>query len=213
MDGSKVVEILDMLGGEHADGCTMQYGGKRYPMPYHSFYIGDQKIEGLREIDNRVAMIRGEIEKYNVQKQHLIDLGCNMGSIANAIGQDFVDWYGYDIDQRQLSIAQKLYGNHFVHLNFEHHLDIIPDADVFLLLSVIEYIDKKEVFLQKLARKTRGICIIEGHSMDDKYNKTEMYDKMIRACEWDVHKLEYKTDPGKNAPKESTGRTVWTCVS
>jgi len=78
-------------------------------------------------------------------------------------------------------------------------------------LSMIEYINDKESFVQDLFNHTRLICIVEGHSEDIRKGLDEKYEKILKSQSWDVTRCPFLTEAGTNAPPASKGRPLWIC--
>lgn len=212
----KLTEILQSIPSQ--EGLKIVYDGVTYNRPYQNFFYEGQEIKGLREMKDRFALLKGISEETPAKKY--LDVGCNMGYFVRRFSESFEEVNGVDYDAFYNSFAKMVYpqlSNVFklADLNASRLTSMfsVDSFDFITSLSMIEYIDNKQVFLSDLFSllKQGGICVIEGHSMDINLGHDETYEKLIRQQPWKVERLSVRTDNGLNAPHNAMGRPVWLC--
>jgi SAM-dependent methyltransferase len=210
-------EILRLLPPQD-QGLTITYHGETFPMPYHSFTYGKDRVQGLRENVERLKLFDSILDQHGIQRHSLLDVGCNMGAVAAYFQGSFNQVYGLDSDPLFLSIASKLYPHLKLvqqDLNKIGLRACLPSSrfTAVLALSMIEYVKDKEAFVRDLYQITGKICIVEGHS-EDIYPRQRHYEyeHMLRKQPWKVARWPANTDAGLNAPAHSVGRPLWVCL-
>ena len=214
-----VHDFLSRCRSDKVEGRTTTYEGKSYPIPYSTVKIQDTMIGGLRESEERVALIEKIIEEHSEGRSSYLDIGCNLGVFVRSYEHLFETVEGIDYDWHYIEMCRYLYpdiedcfilGN----LNVKRLADLIAQPkDVITALSMIEYIDNKDAFVGDLYTLTSELCIVEGHSEDNIKGLDKVYDSLLRTQDWEVEKLLVTTDAGFNAPEttKDAGRPLWIC--
>lgn len=213
-------EFLDRCEANRVEHRTIDFEGHQYAMPYSTIQIGDDKLQGLRENEERIDLLRGIIEEHADYPSSHLDVGSNLGVFVESLKDMFDTSTGVDADPYYIGQCEFLYPDSdsnfkLMDLNQNRLTDEFQMGfDVITSLSMLEYIKDKDEFVSDLFWLTEQVCIVEGHSEDiiKGYDKT--YEELLQSQDWDVKRLEEVTDVGINAPLATvkTGRPVWVCV-
>jgi len=214
-----IEEFLSRCERSRVENRTLEYNGKSYAIPYSTIKIQGEKINGLRENEERIALFEKFIEENSKSRKTYLDIGCNLGIFVKSYDHIFESVQGIDYDDYYIKQCKFLYPEietSFIHddINKNRLSDIVGDKkDVITALSMIEYIDNKENFIEDLYNLTNELCIIEGHSEDIIKGLDTYYERLINEQDWLVERVKETTDVGVNAPLNTfpTGRPVWIC--
>ncbi|MDD2367655.1 MAG: methyltransferase domain-containing protein [Sulfuricurvum sp.] len=121
------------------------------------------------KIDERTAFANRLI-KYN--PNIIVDLGCGTGlwlDLLNKIAPTECEFIGIDMDETVLSEAKILSKtwarkSSFHSYNFEE-IDLLPNADVFMMFNIFPYIKTPNIFIESLRKKLNpdGILAIRQY--------------------------------------------------
>lgn len=208
----EIAELLSRL--PYVEGHRSITNGIDHNTPYHTFTYQGVTVLGLRENVKRIALFKSLRRKWDRSLGAVLDIGCNLGTVGNAVGHGCS--VGIDEDPAIVGLGLTVHPTtNFLcsSVNITRLGDKdLPKFPTTLCLSMLEYVKDKEKFLIDLYRLTERLCIIEGHSMDLLNGNADHYEALIRRQPWQVERLDELTDAGLNAPKESPGRPVWVCL-
>lgn len=213
-------EVLSLLRGDLVEGHTFKYGKQTFFRPYQTIVVNEEKINGLREDEERAELFKKIILDSKCELNSYLDIACNLGFFVNYFSSVFKKVCGIDMEDLYIKIHKLIYKKEnmrFIHANLNKmklKYAVSPDKeyDVVTALSMIEYIDNKKEFIDFLFNMTKYICIIEGHTMDKNLGHDEFYDQLIRSVTWKkVERFDNITDAGINAPTNNLGRPLWIC--
>lgn len=211
-------DFLNYLRYDKVEGVSFEYDDETYPVPYQSISLNGEYFQGLRDINSRIRII----DKYigDIKKDNYLEVGANMGQFANYYSTIFTNVNAIDADPYYTQLCSMLYNRenlkfHNKSLAGANVLKMFPDTkfDLILLMSVLEYIPNKEIFLMTLYEMMaeNSVLIVEGHSMDINSGLDRVYEKMLKNLPWKAKRYKDLTDAGLNAPRESKGRPLWIC--
>jgi len=213
-------EFLSRCQANRVEHRQMKFEGKSYFIPYSTVQIGEHKLEGLRENEKRINLLRDIIGDYANKPTTHLDVGCNLGVFVESLKDIFKSSEGVDADSYYIEQCRFLYPEtkskfHLANLNDKPLTSLFQERfDVITALSMFEYITFKQDFVSELFNMTDQICIVEGHSEDILLGRDVRYENLLRTQDWKVVRMEETTDVGINAPiaTQATGRPVWVCV-
>lgn len=199
---------------------TMDFEGHQYAIPYSTVQIGEHKLEGLRENEDRIDLLRNIISENAASPMVHLDVGSNLGVFVESLKDMFSASTGVDADPYYIDQCHFLYPTtasefHLCDLNKTSLGEKFDSTfDVITALSMLEYIKDKETFINDLYKLTDQVCIVEGHSEDIIKGYDLKYEAMLEVEPWTVTRIEETTDVGINAPLATvqTGRPVWVCA-
>jgi SAM-dependent methyltransferase len=194
-----------------AEGFTFEHEGRIYNRPYHTITVGGVEIPGLRSINTRQDIIEPFLTNGKC-----LEIGSNLGEMSRWLSMRYSVTA---IESDPIYIKLATYLNKGYNINLFHasvvgnSLDMLfpPESfDTIFVMSVIEYIQNKPLFLKSLARllKSNGILFLEGHPLDIRDGRYIVYEDLLKN-EFAIERLK-NTDPGINT-KESEGRPLWIC--
>jgi len=110
----------------------------------------------------------GRWERYGVDKESCLEIGCGAGRMTCAISRDFRTVYGVDVAEGMVAYARKHVG-HNVHLHVTDGVTLpVPDSSVTAVFSVIVFLhfDRSEhaaAYFREIARalKPGGTIMIQ----------------------------------------------------
>ena len=212
-------EFLSRCKRERVEGRTITHEGKEYAMPYSTVKIQDIVLSGLRENQERLSLFEKIIEDNSESRDSYLDIGSNLGVFVRSFDHIFQNVTGVDADRYYIEMCDFLYEEEdcnfiLADLNIRRVTDFITSpCDVITALSMIEYINNKEQFVQDLYDLTNELCIVEGHSEDIIKGYDKKYEELLKSKNWKVQRADFTTDVGVNAPAatQETGRPLWIC--
>ena len=213
-------EFLDRCDPTRVEHRTMEFEGHQYSIPYSTIQIGEDKLEGLRENEERIDLLRNIISDNAASPMVHLDIGSNLGVFVESLKDMFESSTGVDADPYYIEQCNFLYPDtksefHLCDLNKTSLGEKFDGPfDVITALSMLEYIKDKEQFITDLYNLTGQVCIVEGHSEDIIKGFDLQYEEMLEVQPWTVTRMEETTDVGINAPLATvkTGRPIWVCV-
>jgi hypothetical protein len=165
-------DFLERCEATRVEHRTMDFEGRQYAIPYSTIQIGEDKLEGLRENEERIDLLRNIISNNAASPMVHLDIGSNLGVFVESLKDMFEASAGVDADPYYIDQCHFLYPDtesvfHLCDLN-ETTLGEKFDGlfDVITALSMLEYIKDKETFITDLYKLTDQVCIVEGHSED-----------------------------------------------
>lgn len=224
---SKANAALGLLRRDKVEGYTMIWRGKMEVMPYQPLLLGGEWTPGLRECHARFDLFVDVLTKLHVlprtggSQGRYMDVGSNSGYFVKNFAKHFDEVCGLEQDPYYIELVDALYPElspaiRQVDVNTSGWELSFQDLqwDAITALSMIEYVVDKEQFMRTLhgLLAPGGVCLVEGHSEDLANGNAILYERILRSLPWDVACLPERTDPGRNAPPESTGRPVWVCA-
>jgi SAM-dependent methyltransferase len=207
-----IIDILEKLDLRHSDGHTFTYQGKRYPVPYQTLTVAGVRVDGLRDVDDRIALIN----KYSAHVMPLayLDIGCNLGMVTAGVGARFDSAWGIDTDEHYIDICRELHtGEQYEFEACDVERLLVPMRfNLITALSMIENVIDPNLWMSVVYRKVApaGVLILEGHSSDIVTGKWRVWDALMRSHDWAVELLKERTNAGENSP-HAEGRPVWVC--
>ena len=213
-------EFLSRCKHTRVEGRTITYNNTEYAMPYSTVKVQDVLLEGLRENEKRIDLFEKIIKENSKSRNSYLDIGSNLGVFVRSFDHIFEKVSGIDADRYYIDMCEFLYEEEdcdfiLADLNIKRITDFFDSPrDVITALSMIEYINDKEQFVQDLYDLTNELCIVEGHSEDIKKGLDKDYEKILRTQNWKVERYATTTDAGINAPANTweTGRPLWVCA-
>ena len=208
-----IIDVLERLDLRHSDGHTFAYQGKRYPTPYQTMTVCGVTVQGLREVDERAALINEHSAA--VMPLAYLDIGCNLGMVTAQVGERFDSAWGIDTDQHYIDLCADIHTGY--QFSWEccdlEHFHVPMRFNLITALSMIENVIDPALWMGLVYRKLAGggVFVLEGHSADIVSGRWRVWDALMRSHEWTVELLPTRTDAGGNSP-HSEGRPVWVCV-
>lgn len=212
-------EFLSRCKFERVEGRKINHEGTEYAMPYSTVKIQETLLGGLRENEKRIDLFEKIIEENSKSRESYLDIGSNLGVFVRSFDHIFEKVSGIDADRYYIDMCEFLYEEEdcdfiLADLNIKRITDFFDSPrDVITALSMIEYINDKEQFVQDLYDLTNELCIVEGHSEDIIKGYDKKYEDLLKSKNWKVQRADFTTDAGVNAPvaTQETGRPLWIC--
>lgn len=117
----------------------------------------------MKVMEKSTEFVAEKLELHQLinQSTHLFDFGCGPGYLANALKGKINSYYGVDISAKYIEIAKEKCNKNteffFRELPLEHSINSLnlikqegKQFDTIIILSVIQYFDKKEAVLDLL---------------------------------------------------------------
>lgn len=215
----KTEEILSMFPSRLVEGRTFIYNGNTYYMPYETIFINGEKIDGLRKNIDRSELFDKILSEKKIDYDSHLDVGSNLGFFVQHFSKKFKINYGVELEEFYTNMCNNILYPDLNGRFINNNLNYKPLSEIFkqkfnliTALSMIEYIDNKQKFVDELYNLTQQVCIVEGHSEDITKKLDITYEKLLLSKDWEVERYPVLTDPGINAPQGSPGRPLWICT-
>ena len=212
-------EILEMFPSRLVESRTFNYNGKTFFVPYETIYINGEKFNGLRKNKDRAELFDKILEEKNVEYKRHLDVGSNLGFFVHHFSKKFETNNGVELESFYTNMCNDILYPELSGRFINNDLNIKPLRDLFTeqfnvitALSMIEYINDKNKFVEDLYNLTKEVCIVEGHSEDIKKGLDIYYENILKSKDWDVQRYHQLTEAGTNAPSDSPGRPLWICT-
>lgn len=212
-------EILEMFPSRLVESRTFNYNGKTFFVPYETIYINGEKFNGLRKNTDRAELFDKILEEKNVEYKRHLDVGSNLGFFVHHFSKKFETNNGVELESFYTNMCNDILYPELSGRFINNDLNIKPLRDLFTeqfnvitALSMIEYINDKNKFVEDLYNLTKEVCIVEGHSEDIKKGLDIYYENILKSKDWDVQRHHQLTEAGTNAPSDSPGRPLWICT-